>query len=126
MLSRTAGAKLPGAAKNRGGNPLRLVRNIAKRNIFPGSARRNASPGILPTADGAESPGDGEIRLLPAQVQLFTYAPAAQIPQSHQHPDAGEKFGNQFHFLMPPDQKSQTTNTPSFSAASGSMGFAMG
>ena len=59
LLSRTAGAKLPGTAKNRGGNPLRLVRNIAKRNIFPGPPGEMLSPESCPPPMGQSLPEMG-------------------------------------------------------------------
>lgn len=59
LLSRTAGAKLPGTAKNRGGNPLRLVRNIAKRNIFPGPPGGMLPPESCPPPMGQSLPEMG-------------------------------------------------------------------
>lgn len=59
LLSRTAGAKLPGTAKNRGGNPLRLVRNIAKRNIFPGPPGGMLPPESCPPPMGQSVPEMG-------------------------------------------------------------------
>ena len=59
LLSRTAGAKLPGTAKNRGGNPLRLVRNIAKRNIFPGPPGEMLPPECCPPPMGQSLPEMG-------------------------------------------------------------------
>lgn len=59
LLSRTAGAKLPGTAKNRGGNPLRLVRNIAKRNIFPGPPGEMLPPESCPPPMGQSLPEMG-------------------------------------------------------------------
>lgn len=60
LLSRTAGAKLPGTAKNRGGNPLRLVRNIAKRNIFPGPPGEMLPPESCPPPMGQSLPEMGK------------------------------------------------------------------
>ena len=59
LLSRTAGANLPGTAKNRGGNPLRLVRNIAKRNIFPGPPGEMFPPESCPPPMGQSLPEMG-------------------------------------------------------------------
>ena len=80
LLSRTAGAKLPGTAKNRGGNPLRLVRNIAKRNIFPGPPGEMLPPESCPPPMGQSVPEMGKSGYFRHRCSF------SPTPQQHRYP----------------------------------------